>query len=115
MTLDAVIDHCLAKPGAEETYPFGDHVMAVKVGGKVFAFVGQEPPGSIAVKCGTTREEAAWLRERYPDAVTPMAYLARYGWNHLDLDADVPHAEVEELIDASYDAVLARLPRAKRP
>ncbi len=59
MTVEEVIEYCLAKPGAEETYPFGDHVVVPKVGGKAFAFIGQEEPVSVAVKCGVNREEAA--------------------------------------------------------
>jgi predicted DNA-binding protein (MmcQ/YjbR family) len=115
VTLDDVIGYCLAKPGAEETYPFGDQVLVAKVGGKAFAFLGQEPPGSVAVKCGATKEEAAWLRERHPGAVSVMDYLGRYGWNRVQLGAGVPGAEIEDLVDASYDSVVARLPRAKRP
>ena len=40
MNLEAVVAYCLAMPGAEETYPFGDHVLVAKVGGKGFAFIG---------------------------------------------------------------------------
>jgi predicted DNA-binding protein (MmcQ/YjbR family) len=115
VNIEAVVAYCLAKPGAEETYPFGDHVLVAKVGGKGFAFVGQDEPGSVAVKCGATREEAAELRERYPGAVSMMDYLGRYGWNRVEFGAGVPDAELEELIDASYDAIVAKLPKAKRP
>ncbi|MCR6486654.1 MmcQ/YjbR family DNA-binding protein [Amycolatopsis sp. OK19-0408] len=113
MNIEAVVAYCLGKPGAEETYPFGDHVLVAKVGGKGFAFIGQEPPGSVALKCGATKEEAAELRERHPEAVTVMDYLGRYGWNRVDLGHAVP--ELEELIDASYDDVVRRLPKAQRP
>lgn len=115
MNLEAVVAYCLAKPGAEETYPFGDHVLVAKVGGKGFAFIGQDGAGSVAVKCGATEEEAAELRERYPGAVSVMAYLGRYGWNRVELGAGVPDAELEELIDASYDGIVRRLPKAQRP
>lgn len=115
MNIEAVVAYCLGKPGAEETYPFGDHVLVTKVGGKGFAFIGQERPGSVAVKCGATSDEAAEIRERYPDSVTVMDYLGRYGWNRVELGAGVPGAELEELIDASYDDVVRRLPKAKRP
>ena len=115
MNIEAVVAYCLGKPGAEETYPFGDHVLVAKVGGKGFAFIGQDEPGSVAVKCGATQEEAAEIRERYPDSVTVMDYLGRYGWNRVELGAVVPDAELEELIDTSYDDVVRRLPKAKRP
>jgi predicted DNA-binding protein (MmcQ/YjbR family) len=115
VNIEAVVAYCLAMPGAEETYPFGDHVLVAKVGGKGFAFIGQDEPGGVAVKCGATKEEAAELRERYPGVVSVMDYLGRYGWNRVALGAGVPDAELEELLDASYETVLAKLPKAKRP
>jgi predicted DNA-binding protein (MmcQ/YjbR family) len=30
-------DYCLSKPGAEETYPWGEQDLVAKVGGKAFA------------------------------------------------------------------------------
>ena len=118
-TVEDVIAYCLAKPGAQETYPFGDHVLVAKVGGKAFAFIGQNPPPSVGVKCGATAEEAAELRTRYPSAVSVMAYLGRYGWNTIALtapaQATVPPTELAELLDASYDAVVAKLPKSRRP
>jgi len=115
VNIEDVVEYCLGKPGAEETYPFGDHVLVAKVGGKVFAFIGQDAPGSVGLKCGVNREDAAEVRERHPEAVTVMDYLGRYGWNTVALGAGVPGPELEELLDASYDAVVAKLPKAKRP
>jgi predicted DNA-binding protein (MmcQ/YjbR family) len=44
-----------------------------------------------------------------------MASLLRYGWNTPRIGRAIPDAEVREAVDASYEAVVARLPRAKRP
>ena len=114
MTLDDVIEHCLAKPGAEETYPFGDGDLCCKVGGKVFAFIGLAG-GTVGVKSGATAEDAGHWRARYPDDITVSAYIGRYGWNRVRLGAGVPGDEVRELLDLSYDLVVAKLPRSKRP
>ena len=114
MTLDEVIAHCLAKPGAEETYPWGDEELVCKVGGKAFAFIGL-PGHTVGVKCGANAEEAAEWRERHPDHITTSAYVGRYGWNRVEVAGSVPADEVRELLDASYDAVVAKLPKAKRP
>jgi predicted DNA-binding protein (MmcQ/YjbR family) len=111
---DDVIDYCLAKPGAEETYPWGDEELVAKVGGKAFAFIGMTGD-SIGVKCGRTKEEAAEYRERYPGDVTISGYIGRYGWNSVRYTGSVPDDEVCELIDRSYDAVLSKLPKSKRP
>jgi predicted DNA-binding protein (MmcQ/YjbR family) len=95
-----------------EDYPFGDQVAVFKVAGKLFALVPLgETPQSISLKCDP--ELATSLRNRYP-AVTPGYHLNKRHWNTLTLDGSVPDDEVLELIDHSYDLVVARLTRAQR-
>lgn len=114
MERDELIDYCLAKPGADESYPWGDEELVVKVGGKAFAFIwlGGE---SVSVKCGRTSDEAAEYRERYPEDVTISGYIGRYGWNSVRYNGKVPDDELRELLDRSYDAVVSKLPKSKRP
>jgi predicted DNA-binding protein (MmcQ/YjbR family) len=111
-----LVAYCLAKPGAWLDEPWeGDEV--AKVGDKVFAFfgaAGMSPP-TVGVKCGRDADEAAELRRRFPDDVTVSAYVGRYGWNRVRLDGAVPDDEIEEIVDASYDTVVAALPKSKRP
>ena len=114
MRTEELIAYCLAKPGAEETYPWGDGELVAKVGGKAFAFIGLDS-GTVGVKCGPTSEAAAEWRARYPADITESAYIGRYGWNKVSLEGKVPAGEVRELVDLSYDAVVAKLPRARRP
>jgi predicted DNA-binding protein (MmcQ/YjbR family) len=112
MTRDDLIAYCLAKPGAWRDEPWEGDTVA-KVGAKIFAFLGGE--NSIGLKCGRSRDEAdEWLR-RYPDAATVMAYIGRYGWNTLTVRGAISDGEVLEAVDASYDDVVARLPKSKRP
>lgn len=109
-----LVAYALAKPGATEDEPWEGDIVA-KVGGKIFAFLGGN---GLGVKCGRDADEAAELRQRYPDAVSIMAYIGRYGWNTVDLDAAggaIADDELRELVDASYDAVVAKLPKSKRP
>ena len=111
MDHDEITRYCLAKPGAVPDEPWeGDPV--AKVGGKIFAFLGG---GGVGVKCGATAEEAEEWRQRYPGTISIMPYIGRYGWNTVQLDGTVPDEEIIELIDASYDDVVARLPKSKRP
>jgi len=114
MTLEELIKYCLNKPAAEETYPWGDSELVCKVGGKAFAFIGVEAQ-TVGVKCGPTAEAASEWRARYPDDITMSAHIGRYGWNTITLGGKVPAEEVRELVDTSYDGVVARLPKAKRP
>jgi predicted DNA-binding protein (MmcQ/YjbR family) len=111
-----VIAYCLAKPGAYLDNPWGHEDSVVKVGGKIFCFLGAgDGPAAVSVK--NTRAAVAEWRHRYPEHAGRAPYLNRELWNRIRLDgAGAPEAdEVYELIDDSYDLVVAALPRAKRP
>ena len=112
MDRDELIAYCLAKPGAEESYPWGEEELVAKVGGKGFAFIGLD---GVSVKCGRDAAEAAEWRDRYPGVITSSSYVGRYGWNSVGFGGTVPDDEVRELVDASYDAAVAALPRSRRP
>jgi predicted DNA-binding protein (MmcQ/YjbR family) len=112
MDRDGVLDYCGRRPGAVEDYPFGDEVAVFKVAGKVFALCdlsGQ--PGSVSLKSDPALGEA--LRDRYP-AVRPGYHLNKRHWNTIDLDGSVPDGELAELIDHSWELVVAKLPRRER-
>lgn len=117
MFLD-VLDYCLAKPGAWQDEPWDGDIVA-KVDQKVFAFLGSPgtdgSAGGIGLKCGRDATDASEWRDRYPHAVSVSAYVGRYGWNSFSLDGTIPDEEVYEAIDASYAAIVARLPKSKRP
>ena len=112
MTPQDLLDHCLSKPGAWQDEPWEGDVVA-KVGGKIFAFVGTGT--SVGVKCGSGRDEADEWLTRYPGHARVMAYIGRSGWNTLDIGGAIPDEEILEAVDASYDTVVAKLPRSRRP
>jgi predicted DNA-binding protein (MmcQ/YjbR family) len=112
MDRDAVLRHCGEFPGAVETYPFGDDVAVFKVGGRIFALCHLDGhPGMVSLKCDPPLAEA--LRARYP-AVRPGYHLDKRHWNTIDLDGTVPGDELAELIDHSWELVVAKLPRRQR-
>jgi predicted DNA-binding protein (MmcQ/YjbR family) len=109
---DRVIIACGAKPGSVEDDPFGDAVAVFKVAGKMFALVSLDPaPGSVSLKCDP--DLAAGLRRRYA-AITAGYHLNKRHWNTVTLDGSVPEDELFDLIDHSYELVVARLSRAER-
>ena len=112
MTGAELLSHCLAKPGAWPDEPWGGDVVA-KVGPKIFAFLGRGD--TVGVKCGTGRDAADEWLARYPDDATVSAYIGRHGWNTLRLGGAIPDEEILEAVDASYEAVVATLPRKLRP
>jgi predicted DNA-binding protein (MmcQ/YjbR family) len=112
MTLQELLSYCLRKPGAWQDEPWDGDVVA-KVGPKIFAFLGSGT--SVGVKCGQSRDEADEWLHRYPDDASVMAYIGRSGWNTLRIGGAIPDDELLEAVDASYEAVVARLPRKDRP
>jgi predicted DNA-binding protein (MmcQ/YjbR family) len=111
---DELFDYCLAQPGAWVDEPWdGDQV--VKVADKIFAFFGSPDGRTIGLKCGRAADEAREWRDLYPDDVTVMAYIGRYGWNTFAIGASISDEELREAIDASYADVVGRLPRSRRP
>lgn len=109
---DMVMTVCGGKPGAVEDYPFGDETAVFKVTGKMFALVPLGAiPGSVSLKCDPDR--AASLRRQYP-AITAGYHLNKRHWNTVTLDGSVPGDELLDLIEHSYDLVVARLTRAQR-
>lgn len=117
MKLDKLLEHCLAKPGAWPDNPWDHDYPVVKVGngpggGKIFAFVGAE---GVGVKAGANRDVADEWLARYPDDASVMAYIGRSGWNSLAFGGAIPDDEILEAVDASYDLVVAKLPKKHRP
>jgi predicted DNA-binding protein (MmcQ/YjbR family) len=114
MTGAELMSYCLGKPGAWPDEPWEDDVV-VKVGARIFAFLGPASRNSVGVKCGPSREVADEWLVRYPDDASVMAYIGRSGWNTLRIGGAIPDDEVFEAVDASYDAVVAKLPKKDRP
>jgi predicted DNA-binding protein (MmcQ/YjbR family) len=118
MTWAQLLAYCLAKPGAWQDEPWEGDVV-VKVGSKIFAFLGSAPDGpdhaGVGVKCGPNREIAdVWLH-RYPDDARASAYIGRSGWNTLRIGGAIPDDEIREAVDDSYAAVVEKLPKKERP
>ncbi len=114
MTTAELLAYCLSKPGAWQDEPWEEDVVA-KVGSKIFAFLGSGQVATVGLKCGPTREAADEWLARYPDDAAVMAYIGRSGWNTLRCGGAIPDDEVLEAVDASYDTVVARLPKRERP
>ena len=112
MTRDDVLDFCTGLPGAVEDYPFGDDVAVFKTAAKMFALVMLGgSPGFVNLKCDP--ELALELRARYP-TVRPGYHANKRHWNSIDLDGSIPADEIREMIEHSYELVVAGLSRAHR-
>jgi predicted DNA-binding protein (MmcQ/YjbR family) len=112
VTPAALRRECLRMPGATEDFPFNHETSVFKVGGKVFAITALEgQPLSVSLKCEPGLAEQ--LRADYP-AITPGYHLSKRHWNTVVLDGSLPERMVRDMIEDSYDLVVASLPRAVR-
>jgi predicted DNA-binding protein (MmcQ/YjbR family) len=110
MTAATLRKWCLARPEAVEEFPFGPRVSVFKVGGKMFALSDLESrPLRVSVKCEPDLAEQ--LRATYP-AIAPGYHLTKRHWNTITLDGSLPDATVLDMIEDSYDLVVAGLTKA---
>lgn len=112
MTLADFCAHCLALPQVEETTPFGPEVLVYKVGGKLFALTSPDDyPVTANLKCDPDR--AIELRDRYEE-IQPGYHMNKRHWNTLTLEGRLTTSLIRELIDHSYQLVVASLPKKTR-
>jgi predicted DNA-binding protein (MmcQ/YjbR family) len=103
---------CLALSGAVETFPFSPGTSVFKVGGKIFALSAlREKPLRISLKCEP--EIAERLRGAHA-AIIPGYHLNKRHWNTVHLDGSLPDAMVLDMIEDSYDLIVAALPSKTR-
>ncbi|MCB5178160.1 MmcQ/YjbR family DNA-binding protein [Streptomyces antimicrobicus] len=103
---------CLGFDAAVEEFPFNLETSVFKVLGKMFALSALDArPLRVNLKCDP--EEALRLRAAYPDAVAPGWHMNKRHWNTVTV-AGLPDRTVRELVEDSYDLVVAGLPRAER-
>jgi predicted DNA-binding protein (MmcQ/YjbR family) len=112
MNLQDLREYCLAKPGVEETTPFGPDTLVYKVAGKMFLLTGFEySPVQFNVKCDP--EKAIDLRERYA-CVQPGYHMSKKHWNTILVDGSVSIKLVKEWIDDSYQLVVEGLSKKEK-
>ena len=75
--------------------------------GKMYLLVDIEDPSTINLKCDPDR--AIELRSEY-DEVQPGYHMSKKHWNTVRVNGRLPWDFVTELIDHSYDLVVASLP-----
>jgi predicted DNA-binding protein (MmcQ/YjbR family) len=103
---------CLARAGAVEEFPFGPQTSVFKVNGKIFAISRLEGrPLEVSLKCEP--ELAEQLRASYP-AIRPGYHLNKRHWNTVTLDGSVPDETVADMLEDSYDLIVAKLPKRVR-
>jgi predicted DNA-binding protein (MmcQ/YjbR family) len=107
MNIEEFREYCITKKGVTEEFPFDAATLVFKVMGKMFALVGlNRVPSQANLKCDP--DWAIELRETYDGKITPGYHMSKVHWNTLHLEGLSPTL-VRELIDHSYDLVVAGL------
>ncbi|NDV17292.1 MmcQ/YjbR family DNA-binding protein [Muricauda sp. TY007] len=107
MNVEELRGLCISKKGVTEEFPFDESTLVFKVMGKMFALVPLERlPSQCNLKCDP--ERAVELREEYDGAINPGYHMSKTHWNTLFIE-QLPPMLVKELIDHSYDLVVASL------
>ncbi|GAA2335323.1 MmcQ/YjbR family DNA-binding protein [Streptomyces kunmingensis] len=103
---------CLSFNAAVEEFPFNPETSVFKVLGKMFALSSLDgQPLTVNLKCDP--EDAVRLRDEYDGLIVPGWHMNKRHWNTVTVGR-LPGALVRELVEDSYDLVVAGLPRAER-
>ncbi len=93
-------------------FPFGPQTSVFKVAGKIFALSPlASRPLTVSLKCEPDLAET--LRATYP-AIVGGYHLNKRHWNTVTLDGSMSDETVGDMIEDSYDLVVASLPRRTR-
>jgi predicted DNA-binding protein (MmcQ/YjbR family) len=104
--------HCLSFSGSGETFPFGPETSVFKVEGKMFAvsrLAGR--PLQVSLKCEPLLAEQ--LRAAHP-AVLPGYHLNKKHWNTVVIDGSLPEQMIRDMVEDSYDLIVAGLAPSRR-
>ena len=113
---------CLGFPGAFEDFPFGPETSVFKVraavaGGarheaKMFALSAMDPDNwSVSLKCEPALAEQ--LRAAHPE-ITGAWHMNKTHWNGVRLDGALPDDMIRDMVEDSYDLVVASLSRRQQ-
>ncbi|UVJ40076.1 MmcQ/YjbR family DNA-binding protein [Arthrobacter sp. CJ23] len=113
---------CLGFPGTFEDFPFGPETSVFKVraavaGGarheaKMFALSAMDPDNwSVSLKCEPALAEQ--LRAAHPE-ITGAWHMNKTHWNGVRLDGALPDDMVRDMVEDSYDLVVATLSRKQQ-
>jgi predicted DNA-binding protein (MmcQ/YjbR family) len=104
----------MALPGAWLDHPFGPRAEVYKVARRMFAVLlpgADGRPAHVTLKCEP--DYAAALCETVP-SIAPGYHTDRRHWVTVTLDGSLEGDLLDDLVDGSYELVVAKLSRAER-
>ncbi|MGL5787053.1 MAG: MmcQ/YjbR family DNA-binding protein [Bacteroidales bacterium] len=112
MNVEELREYALSLPYAEESLPFDETTLVIKVKGKMFLlFDIESKPLSANVKCDP--DKALELREKY-FFVHPGYHMSKKHWNTVVITEDVPDELIQRWVRESYLLVVKGLKKEDR-
>lgn len=112
MNVEELHTYCTSLKGTEETFPFDDVSLVLKVCGKMYALIPLDSDVlKISLKCDP--EKAIELREEYACVEGAYHFNKKY-WNTIYPNQDMSDEEVKFWIRHSIDEVVKKLPKKVR-
>jgi predicted DNA-binding protein (MmcQ/YjbR family) len=125
MDQQQIKEYLLNKPFTVETFPLGGEGSVFKVKHKMFATLStgkmnrgnNEPTDDndsiswVNLKCDP--QEALMLRDIYA-SVIPGYHMSKVHWNTVKIDGSIPQAEIQRMIDNSFNLVVSNMPKSEQ-
>ena len=104
MTFSEIDKFILSKYAVTYDYPFDEEVRVYRIFNKIFALIIDELPLKINLKCDPIY--ALELRSLY-QSIEAGYHMNKKHWNTVEANRDVDDEFLKELIDHSFDMVIA--------
>lgn len=112
MELSSLKTYLHNKLAVTEEQPFGPETLVYKVCGKMYALVAwQEDPLRITLKADPAQID---LQRAMFASIGPGYYMNKRHWNTIQLNGELNDAQLQGLIDDSYQLVVAKLTKKER-
>ena len=111
MTFTEIEQYILSKHEITYDYPFDEEVRVYRIFNKIFALIIAELPLKINLKCDPIY--ALELRSLYKN-IEAGYHMNKKHWNTVETNGDVDDELLKELIDHSFDMVVAKLTKKQQ-
>ena len=118
MNIESFREYCLSFKGAEDKLPFkksssdyDSNLMVFSVMNKWFCFVNIDMFDFCDLKCDP--DESVELQEQY-EGIAPGYHMNKKHWISVYFNKDVPDAKIKELVQRSYELVVAGLTKKEQ-
>jgi predicted DNA-binding protein (MmcQ/YjbR family) len=101
-------EYCLSKKGVVKDYKLEWNATRYMIKDKMFVLQGGDKEGIPIITVKLEPAFGEFLRQQYTDII-PGYHMNKIHWNSLYTNGDVPDDVVRDMLDQSYNIVLASL------